>query len=107
MASVAGTSGPPTDPPPDLIPTPVGEGGKWFMNEPTRSGWFLLRYSDSKQSAADFVRQAADANMNLLCLTVGGGFAFYPSARVVSADTLGMTITTGVVTDASMTTICA
>ena len=79
VASAAGTSGTPIDPPPDLIPTPVGEGGKWFMNEPTRIGWFLLRYSDTKQSAAEFVRQAADAKMNLLCLTVGGSFAFYPS----------------------------
>src|SRR5687767_3420707 len=77
--SATGTSVATIDPPPDLIPTPVGEGGKWFMNEPTRIGWFLLRYSDTKQSAAEFVRQAADAKMNLLCLTVGGSFAFYPS----------------------------
>lgn len=67
------------DPPPGLVPTPVSEGGKWFMNEPTRIGWFLLRYSDAQQPATEFVQQVADAKMNLLCLTVGGSFAFYPS----------------------------
>lgn len=67
------------DPPPGLVPTPVGEGGQWFMNEPTRIGWFTLRYSDAKKSAEDFVQQVSDAKMNLLCLTVGGSFAFYPS----------------------------
>ena len=67
------------EPPPDLTPNPVGEAGKWFMNEPTRIGWFTLRYSDAQQSAADFVQQAADAKMNLICVTFGGSFAFYPS----------------------------
>lgn len=69
----------PIDPPPDLAPLPVVEGGKWFMDEPTRIGWFTLRYSDARQSAAGFVQQVAEAKMNLLCLTVGGSFAFYPS----------------------------
>jgi hypothetical protein len=49
------------------------------MNGPTRIGWFTLRYSDAQTSAADFVGQVAKARMNLLCLTVGGSFAFYPS----------------------------
>lgn len=65
--------------PPGLIPTPVGPAGKWFMSEPTRIGWFTLRYSDAAQSAEKFVQQAAEAKMNLICLTVGGSFAFYPS----------------------------
>ena len=65
--------------PPSLIPNPVGEGGKWFMDQPTRIGWFTLRYSDAQQSGADFVKQADEAKMNLICLTVGGSFAFYPS----------------------------
>ena len=80
MGPVAAQPAAPIDPPPDLTPTPVGEAGKWFMGEPTRIGWFTLRYSDALQSAARFVQQVAEANMNLLCLTVGGSFAFYPSA---------------------------
>jgi hypothetical protein len=70
---------PPIGPTPSLIPTPAGEAGKWFMDEPTRIGWFLLRYSDAQKSAEKFIQQVADANMNLLCLTAGGSFAFYPS----------------------------
>ncbi|CAN5746098.1 hypothetical protein BH10BAC3_BH10BAC3_09210 [soil metagenome] len=80
LAGAAGEENVPIDPPPGLIPLPVGEAGKWFMNEPTRIGWFTLRYSDAQKSAAEFVQQVADAKMNLLCLTVGGSFAFYPSA---------------------------
>ena len=53
---------------PDLIHIPVGEGGRWFMDQPTRIGWFTLRYSDAQQSAVDFVKQAEDAKMNLICL---------------------------------------
>lgn len=64
---------------PGLTPNPVSEAGQWFMNEPTRIGWFLLRYSDALQSAEEFIQQAAEARMNLIFLTVGGSFAFYPS----------------------------
>jgi hypothetical protein len=77
--AAAGEEFMPMDPPPPLIPTPPGEAGKWFMDEPTRIGWFLLRYSDAKTSAEKFVQQVSDAKMNLLCLTAGGSFAFYPS----------------------------
>jgi hypothetical protein len=80
VSSATGQPAAPIDPPPGLIPTPVGEAGKWFMNEPTRIGWFTLRYSDALKPAARFVQEVADAKMNLLCLTVGGSFAFYPSA---------------------------
>jgi len=67
------------DRPPLLIPNPVTEGGRWFMDQPTRIGWFTLRYSDAQQSATDFVKQAEESKINLICLTVGGSFAFYPS----------------------------
>ena len=50
---------PPIAPPPSLIPTPVSDAGKWFMDEPTRIGWFLLRYSDAQKSAEKFVQQVA------------------------------------------------
>ena len=79
VTSAAGQVPASIDPPPGMIPNAVGEGGMWFMNEPTRIGWFTLRYSDAQQSAADFIQQVTDAKMNLLCLTVGGSFAFYPS----------------------------
>jgi hypothetical protein len=80
VSSAAAPAAAPIDPPPDLIPTPVGEAGRWFMDEPTRIGWFTLRYSDALKPAAVFVQEVAEANMNLLCLTAGGSFAFYPSA---------------------------
>ena len=79
VSAASGQPGPSIDPPPGLIPTPIREAGKWFMNEPTRIGWFTLRYSDALKPAASFVSDVADAKMNLLCLTVGGSFAFYPS----------------------------
>jgi hypothetical protein len=79
VSSVGRQEIPQIDPPPGLIPTPVSESGKWFMNEPTRIGWFTLRYSDALKPAARFVQQVAEAKMNLLCLTAGGSFAFYPS----------------------------
>lgn len=63
----------------DLTPLPVNKGGRWFMDSPTRIGWFTLRFSDAKKDPISFVKKIEDARINLICLTVGGSFAFYPS----------------------------
>ena len=51
----------------------------WYHQEALRVSWHLLRDIDGGMSGEDFVRQAVEANVNTICFTAGGSFAFYPS----------------------------
>lgn len=51
----------------------------WYRREPLRVSWHILRDIDGGQSGADIVDQAVAANVNAVCVTVGGSRAFYPT----------------------------
>lgn len=51
----------------------------WYHKEPLRVSWHLLRDIDGGMNGDDFVDQAVKANVNTICFTAGGSFAFYPT----------------------------
>ena len=51
----------------------------WYHNEPLRVSWHLLRDIDGGMNGKEFVQRAVEANVNTICFTAGGSYAFYPT----------------------------
>lgn len=59
--------------------TDLGAVPSWYAREPIRVAWNILRDIDGGTSGAKLVNDAADAGANMICVTVGGSRAFYPT----------------------------
>src|SRR5262245_28492216 len=56
-----------------------GSPPDWYKREPLRISWHLIRDIDGGKSGAELVEEAVAHDVNAICFTVGGSFAFYPT----------------------------
>jgi hypothetical protein len=59
--------------------TDLGRVPPWFSREDIRISWNILRDIDGGRNGAELIEGAAAAGANLVCITVGGNRAFYPT----------------------------